>query len=146
MKRVVTGHNQEGKAVFVSIGEPPRTVTYRQHGPQLTYCWSTQTLPVVPTRGDDPTLAMPLYPAPEGTSFFIAHYPGNAEGPMHTTDTVDYITILSGEVWLLLDDGAEVHLVPGDCVVQNGTQHAWHNRTSEPCVFVTVMIGAARQD
>jgi uncharacterized cupin superfamily protein len=65
---------------------------------------------------------------------------------MHTTDTVDYVTILSGEIWLVLDDGAEVHLEPGDCVVQNGTQHAWHNRNPEPCVLVTVMVGAERQD
>ena len=64
---------------------------------------------------------------------------------MHTTDMVDYATILSGEVWLVLDDGVEVHLTPGDCVVQNGTQHAWHNRNPEPCVFVGVAVGAERQ-
>jgi mannose-6-phosphate isomerase-like protein (cupin superfamily) len=62
------------------------------------------------------------------------------------TDTVDYITILSGEIWLVLDTGVEVHLTPGDCVVQNGTRHAWHNRTPDPCVFVGVQVGATRQD
>ena len=51
---------------------------------------------------------------------------------MHTTDTVDVDLVISGEVWLELDDGAEVHLGPGDCVVQNGTRHAWHNRTDQP--------------
>jgi mannose-6-phosphate isomerase-like protein (cupin superfamily) len=50
-----------------------------------------------------------------------------------------------GEIWLILDDGAEVHLTPGDCVVQNGTQHAWHNRISEPCVMAGVTVGAKRQ-
>jgi len=35
---------------------------------------------------------------------------------MHATDTVDYVIVLSGEVWLELDDGAEVHLKQGDCV------------------------------
>ncbi len=43
---------------------------------------------------------------------------------MHTTDTVDFDVILSGEVYLELDDGAEVLLKAGDCVVQNGTRHA----------------------
>jgi mannose-6-phosphate isomerase-like protein (cupin superfamily) len=65
------------------------------------------------------------------------------EMPIH--DTVDYATILSGEIWLILDDGAEVQLTPGDCVVQNGTQHAWHNRTPEPCVMAGVTVGAKRQ-
>ncbi|MCP4354004.1 MAG: cupin domain-containing protein [Desulfobacterales bacterium] len=63
---------------------------------------------------------------------------------MHTTDTVDYITVISGEVWLELDDGAETHLKQGDCVVQNGTRHAWRNRGSEPCIIAAVMIGANR--
>ena len=44
MKRVVTGHNQEGKSVVVSEGEPPRVVT-SEHGNQLTYCWGTQKTP-----------------------------------------------------------------------------------------------------
>jgi NAD(P)-dependent dehydrogenase (short-subunit alcohol dehydrogenase family) len=30
------------------------------------------------------------------------------------------------EIWLVLDDGAEVHLEPSDCVAQNDTHHAWH--------------------
>ena len=146
MKRVVTGHDQDGQSVFVSIGEPPRIVTSGQ-GTQLTYCWGTHGTPVVPAGEDDPTLAMAsIYPAPGGTSFVIAQFPGNHQGRMHTTDTVDYITILSGEIWLVLDNVAEVHLTPGDCVVQNGTRHAWHNRQPEPCVFVGVSVGATRQD
>jgi quercetin dioxygenase-like cupin family protein len=146
MKRVVTGNNQDGKSVFVSTGEPPRIVT-STYGNQLTYCWTTPGIPVVPgSSGDDPTLTMTSnFPAPGGTSFFLVEFPGNAETRMHTTDTVDYGTVLSGEIWLILDDGAEVHLTPGDCVVQNGTQHAWHNRTSEPCVMVGVTVGAERQ-
>ena len=54
---------------------------------------------------------------------------------MHTTDTVDFDFVVSGEVYLELDDGAEVLLKPGDCVVQNGTRHRWNNRSNEPCVI-----------
>jgi mannose-6-phosphate isomerase-like protein (cupin superfamily) len=61
---------------------------------------------------------------------------------MHATQTVDYMCVLSGELWLELDGGAEVHLKPGDCLIQNGTRHAWHNRGNEPCLYVTVRIGA----
>jgi mannose-6-phosphate isomerase-like protein (cupin superfamily) len=63
---------------------------------------------------------------------------------MHTTDTVDYNIVLSGEIWLELDDGREVHLKPGDCVVQNGTRHAWKNLGSEACLIASIMIGAKR--
>ena len=63
---------------------------------------------------------------------------------MHTTDTVDFDVVISGEVWLELDDGAEVQLRPGDSVVQNGTRHAWRNRSSEPCTLAVALIGARR--
>jgi mannose-6-phosphate isomerase-like protein (cupin superfamily) len=65
---------------------------------------------------------------------------------MHTTDTVDVDLVVSGEVWLELDDGAEVLLRAGDCVVQNGTRHAWRNRSSEPCVIAVALIGARRDE
>ncbi len=64
---------------------------------------------------------------------------------MHTTDTVDFDVVLSGEVYLELDNGAEAHLKAGDCVVQNGTRHAWHNRSSEKCVIAVALIGAERK-
>ena len=63
---------------------------------------------------------------------------------MHTTDTIDFEYVISGEVWLELDDGKEVHLKPGDTVVQNGTRHAWRNKGSEPCRMVVFLIGAHR--
>jgi mannose-6-phosphate isomerase-like protein (cupin superfamily) len=63
---------------------------------------------------------------------------------MHTTDTVDFDVVVSGECWLELDDGAEVLVKAGDCVVQNGTRHAWRNRSSEPCVIAVALVGAGR--
>jgi mannose-6-phosphate isomerase-like protein (cupin superfamily) len=77
-------------------------------------------------------------------------WPGLAESleedtpGMHTTDTVDYGIVISGEVSLELDDGRTVDLKPGDCVVQNGTRHAWRNGGEEPCVMAVVMVGAVR--
>jgi mannose-6-phosphate isomerase-like protein (cupin superfamily) len=63
---------------------------------------------------------------------------------MHRTDTVDFLSVVSGEVVLELDDGAERLLKPGDCVIQNGTRHAWRNRGTEPCVILVVLVGAQR--
>jgi hypothetical protein len=82
---------------------------------------------------------------------YLANAPGLAEAheaedlSMPTTDTVDDGVVLSGHTWLELDDGTEVHLQPGDCVVQNGTRHAWRNRGTELCVMACVMVGAQRR-
>ena len=145
MKRVVTGYDQDGKSVFVTTDEPPCGVTF-EGGTRVTFCWETKGVPILPGDQEDPTLTMTnMFPGPDGTTFVIGQFPGTSQVDMHMTDTVDYIAILSGEVWLVLDTGAEVHLTPGDCVVQNGTLHAWHNRTPEPCVWSGVLVGAKRQ-
>lgn len=60
---------------------------------------------------------------------------------MHTTDTVNIGIVQSGEIWMELDDGHEVHLSAGDYVTQNGTRHAWHNRSNQPCEMT--FIGSA---
>ncbi len=63
---------------------------------------------------------------------------------MHTTDTIDYGIVLDGELWLELDDGAEKKVRRGDIVVQNGTRHAWRNRTGKVATVAFVLIGAVR--
>jgi len=63
---------------------------------------------------------------------------------MHTTNTVDYGIVLEGEVWLELDDGKQVHLEAQDVIVQNGTRHAWRNKSDKPVKIAFVLIGAQR--
>ena len=63
---------------------------------------------------------------------------------MHTTDTIDFVVVLSGEVWLELDGGQQTLVKAGDIVVQNGTRHAWNNRSDQPCVMAVSLIGAIR--
>lgn len=65
---------------------------------------------------------------------------------MHTTDTVDMEIMLSGEIVLELDDGAETTLRAGDVNIQNGTRHRWHNRGDVPAVMVVAMVGGSRND
>ncbi|WP_306181006.1 cupin domain-containing protein [Rhizobium sp. AN73] len=78
------------------------------------------------------------------------HLPGLAElfereAPgMHMTVTVDYDIVLDGEIWLELDDGAEVHLRKGDVAVQCGTRHAWRNKSTSPATMAFILIGATR--
>jgi hypothetical protein len=61
---------------------------------------------------------------------------------MHQTPTIDIIQMLEGELWMLLDSGEEVHLSPGDLVVQRGTVHAWRNRTDRRTRYLAIMVSA----
>ncbi len=70
-----------------------------------------------------------------------AHDSTSAQPGMHTTDTVDYIILLSGQVSLILDNG-EVEMEPMDVVVQRGTNHAWVNHGGEPAVLAGILIDA----
>jgi mannose-6-phosphate isomerase-like protein (cupin superfamily) len=54
---------------------------------------------------------------------------------MQRTRTFDFCYILEGEITLVLDT-EEVHLKEGDTVIQRGTNHAWANRSDQPCLVV----------
>jgi len=60
---------------------------------------------------------------------------------MHKTKTIDYAIVLSGEIWAVMDVG-ETLLRAGDCLVQRGTNHAWSNRGTEPCLVAFILVGA----
>jgi quercetin dioxygenase-like cupin family protein len=64
---------------------------------------------------------------------------------MHTSDTIDFGYVISGSIWLELDDGVQKELHAEDTFVQNGTRHAWRNKSSEPCKILVVVIGAHRE-
>lgn len=88
--------------------------------------------------------------AARATEEFFAALPGlggtmeeDAPG-MHASVTIDYGFVMSGRVELELDDGASRTLGPGDCVIQNGTRHRWHNRNAEVCRVVFSVIGARK--
>ena len=59
----------------------------------------------------------------------------------HRTDSVDYLTVISGEIDMELDDSS-VHLRAGDVMVQRGTIHNWVNRGTAPCVLAVILIDA----
>ncbi|HEY3737516.1 MAG TPA: cupin domain-containing protein [Jatrophihabitans sp.] len=59
---------------------------------------------------------------------------------MHQTKTIDYVIVLEGDLWVELDNGAEVHLPPGTCVVQNGARHGWRNHGKVPATLAYVIL------
>ena len=61
---------------------------------------------------------------------------------MQKTQTLDFCLVLEGKITLVLDT-EEVDLEAGDTVIQRGTNHAWSNRSSQPCVIAFTLIDAA---
>src|SRR5262249_9152986 len=57
------------------------------------------------------------------------------------TQSLDHAIVLSRRIYALMDEG-EVLLKAGDVLIQRGTNHAWSNRTDEPCYVGFVLIDA----
>ncbi|MFD4603303.1 cupin domain-containing protein [Streptomyces sp. NPDC058464] len=172
MRRVVTGHDENGRSVVVSDGPVPRSREFTSlPGWVSRLPWATEPGATVSRTGEDPTPKVTsLLPAPGGTRFIVLTFPPEtamadpafdpvafdteqrADSPgiaeliepdgMHATPTVDYGIVLQGEIVLELDDGYRTTLVAGDVVIQNGTRHAWRNRSGRPATMAFVLIGA----
>jgi mannose-6-phosphate isomerase-like protein (cupin superfamily) len=174
VRRVVTGQNADGKSVVVSDEQlEPITVSLAP-GAEYHVVWGSDTSVSLPTDGRPPT-ASAWFPPASGFRFIFVTFPPHTSSDtipprtpaavaefqdklpgldevmepdnpgMHTSDTIDFVLILSGEIWLELDDGAEVRVGAGECVVQNGARHAWRNKSAEPCVAAATLVGAPRQ-
>lgn len=75
-----------------------------------------------------------------GTDSASTNRSGRAKHPfMHRTESVDYALVLDGEITLVLDE-TEVLMKQGDFLVERGTNHAWANRSSQPCRMLFVLI------
>jgi len=173
VRRVVTGHDGTGKAVFASDELVDPVTVALIPGGEFHLLWGADQPATFPDDGAptaQPTYFPPLGgyrfgfftvpPATDaapgeldieaGLAEFEAKLPGmlarmEPDNPgMHTTDTIDFEVVVSGEVILELDDGAEKVLRPGDTVVQNGTRHRWANRGTTPAVVAVILLGAHR--
>ena len=169
-RRVVTGHDEAGKSVFIFDGDATAVKEMESMpGLALTDLWQTDGAPADNT-GDADAADRPvvLEPPANGTIFRIVEFPpdgawrdeadapgafgslgaghapveGSDDPMMHRTSTVDYLIVLKGEIWAILDD-SEVCLKQGDVMIQRGTNHSWSVRTDEPCLLAAVLVNAA---
>ena len=171
IRRVVTGHDAAGKAVFAGDEVVEPITLALVPGAEFYRLWGADELSSFPDDGSPP-IAVQYFPGPGGFRFGLftvapdaavnfddldieaalaemdrelpglaAHMEPDNPG-MHTTATIDYEYVVSGRVILELDDGATRELGAGDTVVQNGTRHAWRNPYDEPCVLIVVLVGA----
>ena len=140
LRRVVTGHDADGRAV-VKIDELVSNVTSRRPGHAATVVWTTEGYPVNNDGDGDDGKRDGVIPLPNGTVFRVIQYDPGVAPRMHRTDSIDYCVVMSGEIDMRLDEQA-VHLKAGDVVVQRGTIHDWVNNGTEPCVIAFVLIDA----
>ncbi|MEO8542371.1 MAG: cupin domain-containing protein [Burkholderiaceae bacterium] len=172
VRRLVTGHSDNQKAVFVSDEEVTPRV-WPDSNFEFLRLWGGDTRPAFPDAGVEPTYQT-YFPPDSGFRFGIftiaaarstppkpeevrasyseaerlfpglmSHLEQDSPG-MHTSDSIDFGYIISGRIWLELDDGTARELRAGDTYVQNGTRHAWRNRSLEPCSILVVLLGASR--
>ncbi|MEE8362535.1 MAG: cupin domain-containing protein [Dehalococcoidia bacterium] len=169
VRRIVTGNDTEGRSEVVSDGFSPGHFDLITD--EFDVLWQTDSTPpdLSGTRDPADVERFAQLPPPGGINWVVLRVPpqaqadtvdrtspefaeamarfdtGGTEEPggagWHTTNTLDFVTVVSGRIDLELDDGVH-HLGPGDCVVQRGTRHRWVNPYDQPCVMTGVLISA----
>lgn len=172
-RRIVTGHDVDGKAVIISDASPTHTqLVGGPGGPTFFEVWHTLETPaLIHSQPDEPVENGLVLPPPKsGTRIRVIEFPpegeeirtlsgadaaarframgdekastsgGAAPHPlMHRTKTVDYGIVLEGEITMVLDND-ETTILAGDIVIQNGTNHAWANRSGKTCRMAFILI------
>lgn len=169
IRRVVTGHDRDGKSIFVMDGKAPNILEMKSMpGVALTDLWRTTTSPALNSGNKDAAAGrIKLEPPENGTILRIVEFPpdtawrktANAKAAfasigaggapdhesgdpmMHSTATVDYIIVLKGQIYAILDKEERL-LKQGDILIQRGTNHSWSVRGEEPCVIAAILVGA----
>lgn len=169
IRRLVTGHDANGKSNFLMDGDAPNVVVMEKMGNlTVTELWETFDAPA-DNRGTKDNADRPIHlePAARGTIFRIVDFPPDAawktgtsgaaafaelqashaadtsssDPGMHQTPSVDYALVLEGEIWAVMDTDERL-MKAGDVLVQRGTNHAWANRTDKFCRVMFVLCGA----
>jgi mannose-6-phosphate isomerase-like protein (cupin superfamily) len=169
VRRVVTAQDARGRSYILSDAiatnaQEMKTMT----GLMVTDLWETVETPA-DNRGTADGAARPMRHEPPkgGTLFRFVEFPpdtmwkesvdpdqafGSIGGGhtrvkdskdplMHKSTTIDYIVVVKGEMYAVMDEG-EVLLKPGDVLVQRGTNHSWSNRSDAPCLIAAILIDA----
>lgn len=140
LRRVVTGHDANGKAV-VKIDEMVKNVTSSRPGANAAVIWTTDAFPTDNDGDFDGAQRKVPTSVDAGTVFRVVQFNPGVSPRNHRTDSIDYAVVMSGEIDMVLD-GVTVHLKAGDVLVQRGTIHNWVNTGTEPCVIAFSLIGA----
>jgi mannose-6-phosphate isomerase-like protein (cupin superfamily) len=167
-RRVVTGHDSEGRARIIEDGPSPAMLTVgARPGYRNTNMWRTVGGPTPIAAEDTITEHSGVMPPPGGTVLRVIDFPpmvadleerkrlatetlkalypdaghdqSHSKPGMHVTRSIDYAIVLSGTITAILEEN-ETDLNAGDILIQRGTNHAWENRTDEIVRVAFVLI------
>ena len=169
IRRIVTGHKDGKATIMINDLASNATEIKGWKGLWVTELWTTNEMPIDNAQWGEDQGARPLRhdPTPSGTIFRVVEFPPESageidpaeafkslgstnkpkaedsakHGSMHKTNSVDYLVVIAGEMWMVMEEG-EVLLRPGDCIVQRGTNHAWVNKSDKPCLLAAILIDA----
>jgi quercetin dioxygenase-like cupin family protein len=149
VRRIITGHDGEGRAVIAADEAVPGTGLAEdagRTGATFFQLWATYEMPVAL---DDAAMARQregslttILGTGRGSVLRIGVLAPGTRSPMHRTQSLDYGLCLEGECDLELDGGEVVMVRAGDVVIQRGTNHVWHNRSDAPCRFAWILLDA----
>lgn len=174
VRRIVTGLTPDGKSVFYSDAQIEPVRPPLLGGEDVWEFGGEDRWPQLPMAGAESDSAYGFFPPTQGYRFAMFTIPPESfkapeitdaaaalaeterqlpnvtkaltdrEG-LHATDSVDFVYILEGEVELSLGGDESRQLRAGDCVIQNGTYHAWFNRHPDQWAkLLVIFVGAER--
>lgn len=141
VQRVVTGHDDNGRAIFKSEDLSPTRMIPSGDAAFLTI-WSTETVPADlndERDGRDLPTGLTLE---RGSVIRITDMLPGKESPMHRTNSIDYGIVLEGEIELELEDGRKKTIRQGGIIIQRGTNHLWRNTSDKVCRIAFILIEA----
>lgn len=141
IRRVITGHDADGKAV-VRIDDTGANRRSARANQTAQVIWTTEDLPVgFAEDGEDKGARQIGTTIPGGSVFRVVEFGPGVAPRNHRTDSIDYAVVMAGEIDMEMDDTV-VHLKAGDVLVQRGTIHNWVNNGTEPCVIAFSLIAS----
>ncbi|TQV92722.1 hypothetical protein V2A60_009186 [Cordyceps javanica] len=140
-RRVVTGHDSAGKAIYLEDSEVKAVPV--SDSVNFAVLYETHEFPADNGEWKDPTKNRTKSLAnKDGVVVRVVDFKPHNTALFHRTESLDFGIITKGEIICRLDDGVEKTFRAGDVCVQRGTIHSWENRTDETCRVTFVLIAA----
>lgn len=141
IRRVITGHDENGKAI-IQTDDVLKGKEIGDGAGAFALVWSTDIFPSDNTDEFDGSKREIKRVSPGGSVLQIVTMKPGTSSAMHRTRTLDYGIVLEGEVELELDEGVTATVKAGEVVIQRGTIHAWHNRAEKESKVAFILLDA----
>ncbi len=142
IRRIVTGHTKEGKAIF-TIDEEIETVVIPTGDAAMATLWTSASVPADCNDQIDGRMRDAGTTLKGGSVIRVVEMLPGASSPMHRSASIDYGIVMSGEIELELDDKVFKTVGIGGIIIQNGTIHKWRNPSpSKICRIIFVLTEA----